>query len=200
MPDSSQAILTLSVVCSGEITFVNEVRSEHKRSRINAYRVWACNQAWWRVSGHPRDAHPNTWPNSVEDEDRQQALEGFGQIRDGNMVPVEFRWKKHSGEPYNRWVYIVSSPEYDEDGKMIAVTGVFTDVTSKKLAEEKEKARAEEAIELRRQQERFIDMTSHEMRKYVAMCVRQNGKADACSVPCRPYVWQQMHPQSDLRA
>ena len=127
-------------------------------------------------------------------------MDAFSQIREGNMVPVEFRWKKHSGEPYNRWVYIVSSPEFDEDGKMIAVSGVFTDVTSKKLAEEKEKARAEEAIELRRQQERFIDMTSHEMRKYVAQLVCKMAKLTFASALCLPFVWQLTLLQSDSKA
>ena len=59
---------------------------------------------------------------------------------------------------------MVTAPEYDDEGRLIGLTGSLMDVTEKKKMELLQQDRAEEAIELRRAQERFIDMTSHEMR------------------------------------
>jgi signal transduction histidine kinase/CheY-like chemotaxis protein len=55
-------------------------------------------------------------------------------------------------------------PEKNGEGGLKSVFGSLTDISQQKWAEDFQKRRMEEAIELKRQQENFIDITSHEMR------------------------------------
>ena len=69
--------------------------------------------------------------------------------------------------------------EVDQEGRVTGLIGVLTDVTEKKGMEVFQQTRAEEAIELRRAQERFIDMTSHEMRNPLsAICLSADGSGE----------------------
>jgi hypothetical protein len=77
---------------------------------------------------------------------------------------MEFRWKAQPGQTSERWCYAVSSPELDAYGNIVSITGALTDITDNKMMMMYEKQRAEEAIALRTAQERFVDMTSHELR------------------------------------
>jgi hypothetical protein len=55
------------------------------------------------------------------------------------------------------------APELDEAGNVIRVFGAIVDISDRKRAEAEKQRQFEEAVELRRQQESFIDMTSHEV-------------------------------------
>lgn len=55
------------------------------------------------------------------------------------------------------------APEMDDEGNLIRVFGAIVDISDRKHAEQEQKRRLEESVELRRQQENFIDMTSHEV-------------------------------------
>jgi signal transduction histidine kinase len=55
-------------------------------------------------------------------------------------------------------------PEKDESGQLKSVFGSITNISPQKWAEGFQKRKMEEAVELKRQQENFIDITSHEMR------------------------------------
>jgi hypothetical protein len=56
------------------------------------------------------------------------------------------------------------APEIDDEGNLIRVFGAIVDISDRKRAEAEQRKRLEESMELRRQQENFIDMTSHEVR------------------------------------
>ncbi|KAF1931672.1 uncharacterized protein M421DRAFT_56134 [Didymella exigua CBS 183.55] len=58
----------------------------------------------------------------------------------------------------------ILQPEYSEDGKLKGNLGCITDISLSKWAEKTQSARLSEAIEQKRQQENFLDVTSHEMR------------------------------------
>lgn len=51
-----------------------------------------------------------------------------------------------------------------DDGWLRSIVGSVTDITTVKWAEDIQKRKMEDAIEAKRQQENFIDVTSHEMR------------------------------------
>ncbi|KAH9813703.1 hypothetical protein DFH28DRAFT_1128359 [Melampsora americana] len=74
----------------------------------------------------------------------------------------EFRWKDGS------WCLYELSPFYDEMKVFAGCLGSTTDVTARKESERRQleaaEARARDAEESKRQQEAFIDMTSHEIR------------------------------------
>lgn len=62
------------------------------------------------------------------------------------------------------WVHSFSVAEVDESGEVICMQGFVEDVSAKRLSEQLLKQRLEEALETKRQADRFIDMTSHELR------------------------------------
>ena len=63
-----------------------------------------------------------------------------------------------------RWVQATLMPVRSSEGVIQSFTGCLSDVSLQKWQLDREKQRKEEAIESKRQQENFIDMTSHEMR------------------------------------
>ncbi|KAI9651068.1 hypothetical protein NHQ30_001105 [Ciborinia camelliae] len=55
-------------------------------------------------------------------------------------------------------------PDLDVEGNVSTIMSCITDITELKWSENQLRARMEQALEMKKQQERFIDMTSHEMR------------------------------------
>ncbi|CAD6451940.1 48cf3835-9e67-4d5c-b2c0-1677af16f44f [Sclerotinia trifoliorum] len=55
-------------------------------------------------------------------------------------------------------------PDLDEEGNVSTIMSCITDISELKWTENQLRARMEQALEMKKQQERFIDMTSHEMR------------------------------------
>ncbi|KAF2820468.1 hypothetical protein CC86DRAFT_332913 [Ophiobolus disseminans] len=62
------------------------------------------------------------------------------------------------------WVLAASQPELSADGKLISIMGSLTDISHLKWAQGLQEQRLKEAEESKRQQNEFIDITSHEMR------------------------------------
>ncbi|KAK3616509.1 hypothetical protein LTR56_025915 [Elasticomyces elasticus] len=62
------------------------------------------------------------------------------------------------------WVLASGYAELSDDGRVIAVAGTVTDISHLKWVESVQKQRTDEAIEAKRQQDNYIDMTSHEIR------------------------------------
>ncbi|APA13550.1 hypothetical protein sscle_11g083200 [Sclerotinia sclerotiorum 1980 UF-70] len=55
-------------------------------------------------------------------------------------------------------------PDLDEEGNVSTIMSCITEISELKWTENQLRARMEQALEMKKQQERFIDMTSHEMR------------------------------------
>lgn len=81
---------------------------------------------------------------------------------------LEARLKKKfiglDGSTNVSWVLASIYPETDDDGKIVSWMVVAFDISHIKWAEKDQEKRALEAVEAKRQQETFIDMTSHEIR------------------------------------
>ncbi|ORX79347.1 hypothetical protein K493DRAFT_342709 [Basidiobolus meristosporus CBS 931.73] len=134
------------------------------------------NDKWWCISGHNRDVDPTAanFLTSVHPEDRDRADKLWKEaIEQFTHSIVEFRWKRANGE--SRWCVCEMIVQYDEDMKPCGFVGAITDLTERKLleqerlsavrlAEQQQRHRAEEAEEVKRQQELYIDMTCHELR------------------------------------
>ncbi|KAI1643587.1 uncharacterized protein F4817DRAFT_349090 [Daldinia loculata] len=71
-----------------------------------------------------------------------------------------------------RWVLATFMPVSNSEGAIQTFTGCLSDVSLQKWQFEKERQRKDEAIESKRQQENFIDMTSHEMRNPLSAIVQ----------------------------
>jgi PAS domain S-box-containing protein len=135
-----------------------------------------CNDSWWEISRHPRTVNSiNTWMESVLPVDRPTVEAAWRRLIDEKVSIVqEFRFKasrEFNGHPIETWALMSAYPEKDSDGAVKAIFGVITDISQQKWAEAFQNQRREEAVELKRQQENFIDMTSHEMRNPLsALC------------------------------
>ncbi|OLL26091.1 Hybrid signal transduction histidine kinase K [Neolecta irregularis DAH-3] len=121
------------------------------------------NQAWSEISGNPKSQPLTEWMDSIHPDDLKLVKSSWEKCFRGEQQRLEYRWKT----PYQgkeRWTIASSAPEYDHHGQIIGVTGCIMNVSERKNSEKYQQKRAEEAIERKRQQEYFIDMTSHEMR------------------------------------
>ncbi|KAL8413790.1 hypothetical protein RB594_005145 [Gaeumannomyces avenae] len=92
-------------------------------------------------------------------------------LSEGKQQTAELRFKK----PWTaedkamrivapRWVSATFLPVRSSDGLVRSFTGCLSDISMQKWQLERERQRKEDAIESKRQQESFIDITSHEMR------------------------------------
>lgn len=70
------------------------------------------------------------------------------------------------------WIIAAAYPEKSDDGRVVGVLGCLTDISRQKWAEDFQKRKVLEAVELKRQQENFIDMTSHEMRNPLSAIIQ----------------------------
>jgi hypothetical protein len=85
-------------------------------------------------------------------------------VNQKTAITHEFRfktpWEDRNGNRSDTWVLMSAYPERDIDGHLKSVFGSITNISQQKWAEGFQKRRMEEAIEMKRQQENFIDMTS----------------------------------------
>ncbi|KAK2030198.1 hsp90-like protein [Colletotrichum zoysiae] len=127
------------------------------------------NDMWWQISRHPRtEDSANTWMQSVMDDDRPKVERAWRRLIDEKeAMTIEFRFKcsrQNGVNTIDTWVLMSAFPEQTEDGNLKSIFACITDISPQKWAEDFQKQRREEAVELKRQQENFIDITSHEMR------------------------------------
>ncbi|KAL1839861.1 hypothetical protein VTJ49DRAFT_1047 [Mycothermus thermophilus] len=138
-----------------------------------------CNDMWYRISGLPRGARTlAAWMEGIRDEDRPGAEEAWRKlVRDKVPVTHEFRFRGSrelmDGHYGDVWALMSAFPEREPPGsphsggaggELKHIFGCITDISQQKWAESVHKRRRDEAVEMKRQQENFIDITSHEMR------------------------------------
>lgn len=131
-----------------------------------------CNDTWFEVSRIPKQGlndMAEKWMDAIKEEDRQAVRTLWQSLKtDKKPVTSTFRfetpWQDPDGTVGERWVLFAAYPEKYETGNVKSIFGSFTDISKHKWAEGFQKRKMEEAVELKRQQENFIDMTSHEMR------------------------------------
>ncbi|KZF21968.1 hypothetical protein L228DRAFT_238996 [Xylona heveae TC161] len=129
-----------------------------------------CNDMWYEISRHPRtEFGADTWIDSVVPDDKELARDLWRRlVIDKIPSSAEFRfqtpWQDKDGNVAATWVLFSAYPEKYEDGSLKSIFGCITNISQQKWAEDFQKKRREEALELKRQQENFIDITSHEMR------------------------------------
>lgn len=128
-----------------------------------------CNDMWWQISRvPPSDETENAWMESVRIEDKPALENAWDRLLNQKVtISVEFRFKcsqQNGDNTIDTWVLMSAYPEKTADGDLKSIFGCITDISSQKWAEKVQNERREEAVELKRQQENFIDITSHEMR------------------------------------
>jgi len=133
-------------------------------------KITFVNDAWYDISSYPRDIEVrDEWIKYIVEEDQSKVMEMWDtMLLKRRPVSLEFRfktpWRDKLGNKGPTWVLTSISPERNDDGNLERIFGSMTDISVQKFAENLQTKRMEEAVELKRQQERYIDTTSHEMR------------------------------------
>ncbi|ERF75062.1 hypothetical protein EPUS_04844 [Endocarpon pusillum Z07020] len=133
------------------------------------------NDKWHDITGMPRAGHEipaMSWLHMVYEPDLPVIEAEWSNLQAGKSVSFEIRMKKEwqatnpfGGETLDleyTWVLAMASQHTTKNGPTIM--GCLIDINRQKWAEDFHKRKTEEAIQMKQQQERFIDMTSHEMR------------------------------------
>ncbi|KAK0632800.1 hypothetical protein B0T14DRAFT_445817 [Immersiella caudata] len=174
------------------------VESEYRFSRMAEFgpvgmfitdgggRITYCNEMWWKISGHQKSGSaPDSWMQSIRDEDRAGVESVWRRLVEEKLaVTHEFRFKGSrllkDGHSVDNWALMSAYPEKDEHGALKSIFGCFTDIAQQKWAEDFQKRRRDEAVELKRQQENFIDITSHEMRNPLSAILQCADEISSC--------------------
>jgi PAS domain S-box-containing protein len=133
-------------------------------------RITYCNDTWYEISRVPKERDKtDRWIDYVKEEDQSLIRQQWKKLVDNAAaINVEFRfkapWEDRNRNKSDTWVLFSAFPEKDETGQLKSVFGSITNISPQKWAEGFQKRKMEEAVELKRQQENFIDITSHEMR------------------------------------
>jgi signal transduction histidine kinase/DNA-binding response OmpR family regulator len=132
------------------------------------------NDAWFDISQVKRTADSvEKWIEYVHEDDQDTVRNMWQNLVDTKgSVTAEFRfkapWTDPAGKESDRWVLFSAHPQTDKangmEDQLASLFGTITDISQQKWAEGIQKRRVEEAVELKKAQERFIDITSHELR------------------------------------
>ena len=128
------------------------------------------NDKWHEITKVPKGLEgSDEFLDCVKEEDQDMARKAWSEVtQEAIDMNTEMRlkapWTDQNGTKGDTWVLASAYPEVDSDGNVQVIFGSITDISQQKWAEHFEKRRMEEAVEMKRQQENFIDITSHEMR------------------------------------
>ncbi|KAK0657681.1 hypothetical protein B0T16DRAFT_453116 [Cercophora newfieldiana] len=145
-----------------------------------------CNNMWWRISGHQNsESSPDSWMLSIRPEDRAGVESVWRRLVEEKLpVTHEFRFngsrQLKGGHLVDRWALMSAHPKKDDFGALKSIFGCITDIAQQKWAEDFQKRRRDEAVELKRQQENFIDITSHEMRNPLSAILQCADEISSC--------------------
>ncbi|KAK7730806.1 hypothetical protein SLS57_001640 [Botryosphaeria dothidea] len=133
------------------------------------------NERWFELMGDSRENIPS-WKSSLWQKMHAEDIETVHQcwkklMEERTEQSFEFRIPRGSegNLPVEenlqyKWILCHAFSVVTDDGWLRSIVGSVTDITTIKWAEGVQKRKMEDAIEAKRQQENFIDVTSHEMR------------------------------------
>ncbi|EUC46264.1 hypothetical protein COCMIDRAFT_93278 [Bipolaris oryzae ATCC 44560] len=132
-----------------------------------------CNDQWFRITGHDKVPMDQVDWRNIVDEDRIEACYrdvDMTRYKEGShtfSTNLKKQWTGPDGVTTSTWILATATAYADG-----TIMGTMTDISQLKWAESIQKTRVEEALESKRQQENFIDMTSHEMRNPLSAMVQ----------------------------
>jgi signal transduction histidine kinase/AmiR/NasT family two-component response regulator len=140
----------------------------------NAQAVFV-NQQFYQLTTHWADDKSfQSWPQSIHPDDYEHVMNAYREAFSGQkQLRTEFR-ALGSEHP---WRLLLLMPLGEENLRHVSLEeygGLIcsvVDITSEKSAESDQRKAAEEANERKKQQERFIDMISHEIRNPLSALV-----------------------------
>ncbi|KAF3935300.1 hypothetical protein ABW19_dt0205912 [Dactylella cylindrospora] len=162
-------------------------------------RVTFVNDAWYELTQVPRGFDPDTWTQYVHPDDVEMLMAGIYEMnKSPEPLTQKFRWKApyttKDGQVTERWCLGMTQPEYAEDGTLLGYLGCSPNISEQVLREKTQKRRLEEARELKRQQDNFVDIASHEMRNPLS-AILQLSDTIICSLSSCEKYFSQCDPQ-----
>ncbi|KAH7379750.1 putative histidine kinase M3YPp [Cadophora sp. MPI-SDFR-AT-0126] len=136
-----------------------------------------CNESYYEYNA----SLSQSWLDVLLEKDLPLMNQEWSKLLEGESVSFEIRLKRPfvpedliDGEKVAgyTWLLAAAYPERATDGTVAGVLGCITDISRQKWMEGFQKRKMLEAVELKRQQENFIDMTSHEMRNPLSAIVQ----------------------------
>lgn len=135
--------------------------------------VTYANSNWFQIVQYPRVPYSEIdWRSTILPEDDEIIDKAWATMVETRQIATVHHRRNLVNEGRQIWVSTAVYPELNDDGQVEAIMGCITDVSNFKQAEIEQKIKAEEALESKRQQENFIDMTSHEMRNPLSAVIQ----------------------------
>ncbi len=135
---------------------------------------------------------PMSWTNCVADTSLESIRCAWAQMHDARTSwSGELLLKSHhasgtqSQENLEHWVLFTAHVETRKDGLLKSVMGSITDISHLKWAQNLQMRQLEEAEEMRKRQNEFIDITSHEIRNPLS-AILQCADDISCSLRDAP--------------
>jgi len=131
------------------------------------------NDRFYEMTGHSRESeYEMSWMDFLTEDSARIMQEGWQKlVGEHEYWSMELQLRRYSPNPVNFegesmecWVLLAASPELAADGSLRSILGSITEISHLKWAQGLQNRRLQEAEEIRRQQNEFIDITSHEMR------------------------------------
>jgi PAS domain S-box-containing protein len=131
------------------------------------------NDRFYEMTGLAKDdLEPMSWMSFVDEGSVPTMEHGWAQLVEDHVPwSSEVRLSRTAprmltpdGEVMETWVLFTGAPEFAADSSLRSILGSITDISHLKWAEGAQNRRLAESIEEKRQQNEFIDITSHEMR------------------------------------
>ncbi|KAJ5504415.1 CheY-like superfamily [Penicillium fimorum] len=138
------------------------------------YELVSVNRRFRELIPYPSVNFSDCWLRSVHPDDYNRVSTGYREVATSKQP---LRLEYHTRDPDSIWCVMTLDRLDDKDVQCFGLGegGVFictiADITPEKRAELVQKQAAEEAQERKRQQERFIDMISHEIRNPLSAIV-----------------------------
>jgi PAS domain-containing protein len=136
-------------------------------------RLEFANPAWYNITGESRaDDSPGSWLSAIHSEDRASVEAAFACCREDQAPStVVFRMKRrwqgppghvdnNSARKIHTTILASAAAIFNKDHTVRYVAGWLTDISAQKAAEDVLRGRMTEALELKRQQENFIDVSA----------------------------------------
>ncbi|TVY87782.1 Histidine protein kinase [Lachnellula willkommii] len=154
------------------------------------------NDIWRNLTMLETGSGKANWETVLAEGEVEPVLSAWAQmIRGKQPVTIHTRMNKLwiapdldlNGNPQEGAAHLLLAmyPDQDERGEVSTVMSCITDISGLKWSENQLRKRMDQAIEMKTQQERFIDMTSHEMRNPLSALI---GCADEITTSLKHYI------------
>lgn len=96
------------------------------------------------------------------DNDKEQAAQIMAQLYSGHVWQGEYKVKHKNGNTFP--VFVVDSPVYDKEGKIVGIMGVSFDISERKLADEERRKSYSILLKQYKKLKQFAHINAHDLR------------------------------------